>query len=141
VAAVAPTTRHVDHPIGAPVAAGALLAGGCVALAAVDPSGGPILCPLRAVTGLYCPLCGGTRALHQLFTGHMSAAFGYNALVILALPVLAWIVFASLTATLDGPRWPTVQLSPRATQALLVALIVFGVLRNLPAFGVLAPGP
>ncbi len=111
-----------------------------MALAVVDPSNGPTLCPLRATTGLWCPLCGSTRALHQLFTGHVGAAFGYNPLTTFVAPMLAWMVFAALVATFGGPTWRTLELSPRATRVLLVVLVVFGVLRNLPAFGALAPG-
>ncbi len=38
-------------------------------------------CPVRALTGLLCPGCGGTRALAALLRGHLGEALGCNALV------------------------------------------------------------
>ena len=35
-------------------------------------------CVFHAVTGLLCPGCGTTRALHQLLHGHFAAAFRLN---------------------------------------------------------------
>ena len=116
----------------APWIAGGALLGGCVALAVVDPSHGPPVCPFKAVTGLDCPGCGGTRAAHQLFTGHLGAALSYNALAVFALPFIVWGLFVSLTAMLGGPRWRVPSLSPRWTQTAAVVLLAFWVLRNIP---------
>ena len=116
----------------APYLAGGLLLGGCVALALVDPSDGPTVCPFKAATGLDCPGCGGTRAVHQLFTGHLGAALSFNVLAVLALPFILWGLFASLTAMLGGPRWRAISLPPQWTRVALVAVAVFWVLRNLP---------
>jgi hypothetical protein len=45
------------------------------AVAAVDPDRRDIpLCPLHAMTGLLCPLCGGLRAVNHLAHGHLGAA-------------------------------------------------------------------
>lgn len=106
--------------------------GGCVALAVVDPTHGPPLCPFKAATGLDCPGCGGTRAAHQLFTGHLGAALSYNVLAVVAIPFILWGLFASLTAMLGGPRWRGVALSAHWTRVALVVLVSFWVLRNLP---------
>ena len=39
------------------------------------PLGGPLLaCPLYSLTGLFCPGCGGTRALRLLFEGRILAS-------------------------------------------------------------------
>ena len=116
----------------APLLAGGLLLGGCVALAVVDPSHGPPICPFKAVTGYDCPGCGGTRAAHQLFTGHLGAALSFNVLAVLAMPFILWGLFASITAMLGGPRWRSISLSPAWTRVALVALLAFWVLRNVP---------
>lgn len=116
----------------APWIAGGLLLSGCVALAVVDPTHGPPICPFKAVTGLDCPGCGGTRAAHQLFTGHLGAALSYNILAVLAMPLILWALFASLTAMLGGTRWRCVTFSPRWTQVAVVVLVAFWVLRNIP---------
>ena len=47
-------------------------------------------CLFHQATGLWCPGCGSLRACHQLLHGHFSAAFHYNALLVISLPVAAW---------------------------------------------------
>jgi hypothetical protein len=116
----------------APFVAGGLLLGGCVALAVVDPTNGPPLCPFKAVTGYDCPGCGGTRAAHQLFTGHLLAALDFNVLAVVAFPFILWGLFVSLTAMLGGPRWRSVSFSPQWTKVAFVVIVAFWVLRNLP---------
>src|ERR1022692_1618722 len=56
----------------------------------VNPSSVMFLprCPLYTTTGIYCPGCGSTRALHELLRGHWLAALQLNALFTLSLPCL-----------------------------------------------------
>jgi hypothetical protein len=126
------THRVLARPVAAPVAAGAVLLGGCVAVAVVDPSGGPTLCPFKLATGLDCPGCGGTRAAHQLLTGHPLAAADLNLLALIAIPLVLWGLFASLTAMLGGPRWRALSFSPVLVRAALVVAVVFWAVRNIP---------
>jgi Protein of unknown function (DUF2752) len=125
-------TTLANRHRAAPFVAGGLLLGSCVALAVVDPTNGPPVCPFRAVTGLDCPGCGGTRAAHQLFTGHLVTAIDLNVLAVLAIPFVLWGLFVSLTAMLGGPRWHGVSLSSQWTRVAVVAIVAFWVLRNLP---------
>lgn len=118
----------------------ATAAGGYV-LRTVDPAGKSLLpvCQFRAWTGLNCPGCGGTRAVHHLLNGHLGAAFYHNALFVLLLPGLllwgAWWVrqwWCEKPLTRRQARW----------QAWLVGLIIgllllFGLLRNLPGWPLL----
>ncbi len=116
----------------APVVAGAIGLGVCVTMGVVDPTGGPTLCPFRAMTGLACPGCGTTRMLHHLMLGDVSRAFALNPLAFVVVPFVAWWLFASATAVLGGPRWRTPHLSTRATWVLAAVVLAFWVLRNLP---------
>ncbi len=110
------------------LAAAAALAG------AIDVVGNPSrthvpLCPLHALTGLWCPLCGGLRAVHALSRGHIQSALHDNAMLVLALPVIValWAQWAARTRTGRAPRrWPR-----GATLAMITALAAFTVLRNL----------
>ena len=56
---------------------------------AVDPgpAGHYPGCPLLWLTGWYCPGCGGLRAVHALGHGDVGAAFGFNPLLVVLLPV------------------------------------------------------
>ncbi|MDT3400879.1 DUF2752 domain-containing protein, partial [Streptomyces sp. B1866] len=53
-------------------------------VAAVDPGepGHYPVCPLWALTGLYCPTCGGLRSAHAVAHGDLPAALGANALAV-----------------------------------------------------------
>jgi hypothetical protein len=109
--------RRTLHPLL--YVAGAL---GCVLLYFRDPaSGAPFpACPIHALTGLDCPICGSGRALHRLLHGRIHEAFSLNPLLVIALPlsVLAWRFRASL---------------PRFTPWVVLGVVVaFTILRNLP---------
>jgi hypothetical protein len=87
------------------------------------------LCPLHATTGLWCPLCGGLRAVDALVHGDVVAAMQLNLLVVLLLPLaLAWTLGA-LRRERHGV--PARRVPRGAVVALVVAALVFGVLRNL----------
>ena len=108
-----------------------LVGGVCVASAVIDPTGGPRLCPFKAMTGLDCPLCGATRAAHQLFRGNVIGALDFNAVFVLAAPVLIWIAVAVLRQGL-GDRTVRIPHVNRPTVITLVtAILVFTVVRNL----------
>jgi hypothetical protein len=85
-------------------------------------------CPLYAATGLYCPGCGSTRAVHQLLHGHVAAAFGYNPLMVVSLPFLAYAAARGLFRALP-PRRPLPAWAVWVTFAVVVG---FGIVRNLP---------
>lgn len=91
-------------------------------------------CVWRMATGLYCPGCGGLRALHELLHGRIGAAVSYNALLtIIAPPASAWFGWALYCGRrLQVDRW--------ATRALALAAL-FAAARNLPIypFTLLAP--
>ena len=46
-------------------------------------------CLFHLVTGLYCPGCGGTRAVRYLLHGQMGMSFRYNPIVLYGAAVLA----------------------------------------------------
>lgn len=58
-----------------------------VAVAAVLTGSGIWQCPIHALTGYYCPGCGGTRALLALGRGDVATAAHQNALVLVVIPV------------------------------------------------------
>lgn len=127
--------RRVRTPL---VVAGAVgLSTLVVALRDPHDSGSYGYCPLYALTGLWCPACGGLRATHDLARGDLAGAWGMNPLWVLAVPFVVglWALWTARRArgrTLEVPRalvWTSV-----------VVVAAFGVLRNLPPFaGWLAP--
>jgi hypothetical protein len=109
----------------------AVAAGGCVVLRfPPDSSGSYPRCPIFFWLHLYCPGCGGTRALAALLHGRLNEAMHWNAMVVLLFPFAA--VFFALTywrAMRATPfLWPTV---PYPLLKVCFALIaIFTVVRN-----------
>ena len=83
-------------------------AAGLVAAAVAYPLApfSPTLCPLRALTGVPCPLCGMTRAIVAAVHGHAgeSLAFNPGGFIVLALAVVA-ILRPAWLARLQLPAW------------------------------------
>jgi hypothetical protein len=80
------TINRRNVVLGGAVAAGAAL------LYFYDPASASFYpsCPLRTLTGLLCPLCGGLRSAHALLHGHVFDAVALNPFVVAA--GLAWPV-------------------------------------------------
>ena len=122
---------------------GVVLAGTAAAMTyigSVSPyaSGNYPVCPLYAVTGLYCPGCGSLRSLHSLANADIVASFARNPimpplLLILALVFLRWVVlrWKGERLTWEPPAWVPI--------AIGVGVVVYGVARNLPGLAFLSP--
>ena len=114
------------------------LPGGLIVLRALtlprNSPGLPDLCPLHRTTGLWCPLCGGTRATRELMHGDLWGAMGYNPFALVLEVVVMVLVARWLLAWLRGQRRPLV--TGREGILLGVALAVFAVVRNLPGMWV-----
>ena len=91
-------------------------------------------CFLHDYLWIYCPLCGGTRAVSALLAGKIVEAIACNALVVLAmivglaLYVTAWCrLFLGKERLLYFPKgfWVTT----------VIVLAVFGILRNVLMIG------
>ena len=97
-------------------------------------------CPLHAMTGLHCPGCGSLRAMHRLLHGDLAGAVHSNALLILSLPLLAWLGVNSIRRAF-GPPAPSVGPRPVWLWLFFALMVAFGVMRNLPfaPFAHLAP--
>ncbi|MGH8050963.1 MAG: DUF2752 domain-containing protein [Arenimonas sp.] len=96
-------------------------------------------CLFHKMTGLYCPGCGLTRALHALVHFDLLRAIRMNAFFILCTPL-----FALLTWRLFRPLPPMLEklVRPLASPWLwVIAVPLFGIVRNLPwyPFYLLAP--
>ena len=70
-------------------------AAGMITIAAVYPivPHPSVACPLRAATGIPCPLCGMTRAVVAAVHGHVGASLAFNpgGIVVLALALVALV--------------------------------------------------
>ncbi len=137
----APPGFAVSRPWTAPVTVGALAVVGTAGLAVVDPTSTHVpLCPLRALTGLDCPLCGSLRAVHSLTRADVVQALDHNLLFTASVPLLTLLWVWWLVRATGPDARPGLPLPPRAGPAVLAIGLAFAVARNLPAFGWLASG-
>jgi hypothetical protein len=95
---------------------------------------------MYAATGIYCPGCGGLRAVNDLTDGHVGAALSSNIVVTAAIPVaivalLLWTAHR-WTGREKETDWRRVQ---QVTYAVVALLVVFAVVRNLSFGAWLAP--
>jgi hypothetical protein len=126
-----------------PIVSGGALAAAAALVAVRDPAtAGSRLpgCVFHQVTGLWCPACGLTRGTHDLFNGHIAAAFGSNLFtpfVLLAI-VATWVASTRRSFGLTPTRLAVKlgSLRDRTWQwsgpALLIVAVGYAVLRNLP---------
>jgi hypothetical protein len=125
----------------APLATGGVLAGGAVYVGLVTPGEGrTVPCPFHAVTGLWCPACGMTRAVHRLLRADVAGALSFNVFVplVVAGAAIGWWSWLAARAWGRPARWPA-RIGARWGVGLFAVFVAYGVLRNVAAFGVLAP--
>jgi len=89
-------------------------------------------CMFHALTGLNCPGCGGLRAIHKLLHGNVTGALHSNALVVLLVPIVLWVGVRVVWQTKAGVRQADSPVPIPLLWIVLGAMIVFGLLRNLP---------
>lgn len=95
----------------------------------------PLPCPLKFLTGLDCPLCGGSRVAGALLQADLARALDLNAFVVLVvLPLVAAVLVAMARVELGRARfhWPGGRLGGVLGYVLLGAFLTWGVVRNLP---------
>lgn len=117
------------------------LAAGTLALHLRDPHerGSWGFCPSAAL-GIYCPGCGGLRAVNDLTHGDLAAAASSNLLLVVLMPVAV-----ALLALWAADRWSgrTRDVDWRRARSVLIGLgvvaAVFTVVRNLALGAWLAP--
>lgn len=85
-------------------------------------------CLFYVATGMYCPGCGSTRAIHHLLNGRISQALGMNPLMFAAIPLIGGLLI-----------FPKFARRPSVPLVVAIAVIFYGILRNLPEFSFLAP--
>src|SRR5262245_39428841 len=96
------------------------------------------ICFFHAVTGLNCPGCGSTRAIHELLHGNVAAAARMNLLMVLSLPGACWWTIRQLAGWMQGQRTDFF-IQPVWLWVFLGVASAFTVLRNLPGFEWLSP--
>jgi len=115
-----------------------------ILLRVFDPATSGIFppCPIRYLTGLYCPGCGSLRAMHALLHGELARAWAMNPLMIVMLPFVTYGLVSAALLELRGNGLPEIMLPAKWIRAFCVLVVLYAVARNLPLypFDLLAPG-
>ncbi len=107
--------------------------------------GGPNLipkCPVYLLTGLYCPGCGGGRALYSILHGHILTALDFNPMFVLLLPFVAYLVLQGYTKVITGKNvLPVIPITLNQANFCTLVILLYTVARNIPVlpFSYLAP--
>lgn len=115
-------------PRPALVAGVVLVVFGLTVAASISVVEGPVICPLRVVTGLPCPSCGLLRSTNAVMRGHVGAAFATNPLdtvfLLLVVPVaiVIWAlrILCKMAVTVELTRRER-----RMAWAVLIAAVAF----------------
>lgn len=88
-------------------------------------------CPFLKVTGLYCPGCGSTRASHFLLKGEFLKSLRYHPFILPLLPMMGLLFYRFFYESITEKEWHLPGLR-FFSLALLILLLVFWILRNIP---------
>lgn len=99
-------------------------------------------CPLRYLTGWYCPGCGSLRAFHALLHGDLHTAWAMNPLTVVLLPFLIYGLASQVLRAFRKQGLPNIFVPAIWIRTLALVIVVFGIVRNIPVhpFDWLAPG-
>lgn len=93
-------------------------------------------CPIKKLTGLYCPGCGITRMFLSILQLDFYQAFRYNPLVFISLPFFIFFYLQGLF-TKKEPLYN--KIPTQIWVVIIVIFIIYGLIRNIPFFHFLAP--
>lgn len=91
-------------------------------------------CPIKLVTGLSCPSCGITRMSVHMIHGEVRQAFFYNQMMPFVLPVLAGMGCVVGIRYIKTGREELYPVEHAILIALIVLLVLYGIVRNLPFY-------
>lgn len=96
-----------------------------------------IPCLFYEITGYYCPGCGITRLLFSLLKLDFYQAFRYNPLVFILIIITG--IYLLVKFILKKFMNISIEIPNYVYYILLVIVIIFGILRNIPMFDFLSP--
>lgn len=89
-------------------------------------------CVMHTLTGLYCPGCGGTRAVLSLLHGHFLESFFYHPVVMYTVVVFAWYYVSNTIEYISKGKIPiAMKLKIRYLWIALGIILVQCILKNI----------
>lgn len=91
----------------------------------------PVTCRFKETLYMYCPGCGGTRAVYYLLTGNLVRSFISNPAVLVCALIIAYADILAVIALIKKERRIFERFSPKLFFIVLAVLILNFALRNL----------
>lgn len=87
-----------------------------------------LTCLLIKTTGIWCPLCGGTRSFINLTHGNISTAFKYNELFISTLPLT---IMYCISKTIEYIKTGCITVSKNVIKYSSLIMLLYMIIRNM----------
>lgn len=102
----------------------------------IDPSTTAFFpkCPFLSLTGIYCPGCGSQRAIHHILQGHILTGIRHNYMFLLVIVVLSYQAIIFIINKLGKKTYNNLLHKSKTTYTILVLVILFWIMRNIPYF-------
>ena len=88
-------------------------------------------CIFRTLTGWQCPGCGITRACLSLLKGEIRTSFSYNPVLYIAGPCIIYLIVRGDLNYIKGDAYRLGSADTVLIYILIMAALIFGVVRNL----------
>ena len=95
------------------------------------------ICPIKAIFGIVCAGCGTTRMLALMFKLNFAEAFRYNQLMFIL--TIFFGTYGINNAVLYILKGKVIKLPLKFLIGIIVLLIIFMIVRNIPSFTYLRP--
>lgn len=103
-----------------------------------DPSqnkGAFLRCPSNLIFGINCPGCGAQRALHYLLHLDFLSALQSNILFVISFPFVLYILLNYFVMKWNGIKKTIPFITNKVVIiGLLIVIILFGIIRNIPSY-------
>lgn len=100
----------------------------------INPSGQSFFpkCPFHSLTGLHCPGCGSQRAIHDFLHLNIIEGFKHNFLIGLGILVLGYKLYLMIYSKFYNEKKSNLLYNTKTPWIILVLIISFWILRNIP---------
>lgn len=99
------------------------------------PNASPIPCVLHRFTGLYCPGCGGTRAVIALLEGHLLQSLWYHPLVLYTVVIYGGFMLTQTLERIPFCRCKGWRFREWHLYGALVIIVINCILKNILLLG------